>query len=260
MRLAARYGISGNGLAKACRKAEIPVPERGYWNKVQAGQRVAKPPLPAARAGTAERVMISPPTPRPPPPPVPDSVHERTEAERRVSKPITVPKTLSNPHRVVAAWLEEDRREIRANRHDRFFSGLHKSIDKTDLDKRRLRILSALFKALEARGYKLIVDDNRYSRAVEIGHGEERLSISLAERIRQVRRQLTEKEKAERGYLSTGQRWTQEKIPTGELVLRIGSGGRYGSGSEWGDEPEATLESKLDQVLPQIAGRSKRCA
>lgn len=36
--LATRYSISGNGLAKACAKAAIPVPERGYWNKRQVGK------------------------------------------------------------------------------------------------------------------------------------------------------------------------------------------------------------------------------
>lgn len=31
--LAARYGISDVGLAKACARADVPVDERGYWNK-----------------------------------------------------------------------------------------------------------------------------------------------------------------------------------------------------------------------------------
>ena len=35
IKLAARYKISGNGLAKACRRADIPVPERGYWARKQ---------------------------------------------------------------------------------------------------------------------------------------------------------------------------------------------------------------------------------
>ncbi len=31
--LATKYSISDRGLAKACAAADIPVPERGYWNK-----------------------------------------------------------------------------------------------------------------------------------------------------------------------------------------------------------------------------------
>jgi len=40
MRTTARqFGISDVALAKACRRANIPVPERGYWTKLQAGQQ-----------------------------------------------------------------------------------------------------------------------------------------------------------------------------------------------------------------------------
>jgi hypothetical protein len=36
----ARMGISDVGLAKACRRADIPLPPRGYWGRVGAGQRI----------------------------------------------------------------------------------------------------------------------------------------------------------------------------------------------------------------------------
>ncbi len=42
-RVAARLGISDVGLAKACRAAAVPVPERGYWAKLQAGKKVERP-------------------------------------------------------------------------------------------------------------------------------------------------------------------------------------------------------------------------
>jgi superfamily I DNA/RNA helicase len=44
--LAQKYEVSDRGLAKACAKANIPVPPRGYWNKLQAGYKVIKRPLP----------------------------------------------------------------------------------------------------------------------------------------------------------------------------------------------------------------------
>ena len=37
--LAKRYAISDVALAKACRRAGIPMPDRGYWAKRQAGRR-----------------------------------------------------------------------------------------------------------------------------------------------------------------------------------------------------------------------------
>lgn len=47
-RLAKRFGISDVGFAKACRRANVPVPPRGYWAKRAAGQSLARTPLPEA--------------------------------------------------------------------------------------------------------------------------------------------------------------------------------------------------------------------
>ena len=44
--LAAEFGISDVGLAKACRRHAIPAPPRGYWAKLRAGQKPPKTPLP----------------------------------------------------------------------------------------------------------------------------------------------------------------------------------------------------------------------
>ena len=256
VKLAERYGISGNGLAKACRRADIPVPERGYWAKKQAGRRVSRTPLPEAKADTPGEVTIQPPSRRPPPPespPIPASVQEKVDTERSLGKQIPVPKTLSNPHRIVATWLQDDRRKRRESRYDRWSSNLYRPIDGTDLDKRRLRILSALYKALEVRGYKLVVSGS-YIQNVQIEHRNEKLELHLSERIRQVRRQLTDKEKVERRYLSTGQRWTQERVPTGELLLKIKEPGRYGITREWRESADPPLEEKLGDVLAQLAG------
>ena len=88
---------------------------------------------------------------------------------------------------------------------------------RSSLDKRRLRILSALFKALEERGYKLTAGE-AYRRGVEIGLGHEKLEVSLEERIRQVRRQLTDDEKTRWGYSAASQKSTQERVTSGELI------------------------------------------
>lgn len=47
IRLARELGISDVGLAKACRRHSVPVPPRGYWAKLQAGQTPPRTPLPA---------------------------------------------------------------------------------------------------------------------------------------------------------------------------------------------------------------------
>lgn len=56
--LAKEWGLSGRGLAKACRRLRIPVPPRGHWAKLAAGQRVRRPKLPALPPGQGEEVVI----------------------------------------------------------------------------------------------------------------------------------------------------------------------------------------------------------
>lgn len=46
--LAALYGISDVGLAKVCKRYNIPRPPRGYWASLAAGQRIRKPRLPSS--------------------------------------------------------------------------------------------------------------------------------------------------------------------------------------------------------------------
>lgn len=48
--LSKQFGMSDVGLAKACRRANIPTPDRGYWARVAAGQECRRTPLPAEAA------------------------------------------------------------------------------------------------------------------------------------------------------------------------------------------------------------------
>ncbi|MCB1380914.1 MAG: hypothetical protein KDK89_21480 [Alphaproteobacteria bacterium] len=248
-KLGARFGISGNGLKKACKRANVPVPPQGYWAKQQAGHNVRKTPLPPATADTPATVTISPPSARPAPPPIPESVTGKIDGERNSGKPVKVPATLANPHRIIDSWTQESRREARQARHDPWMSRLYTPIDGTPLDKRRLRILSALFKALEARGYRLIFGES-YRRQVHIALGDEKLELLLNERIQQLRHKLTDEEKAKLGYV---QHWRQEKVPTGELVLKIKTE-RYIGNREWRESEGPPLEEQLNEIIAQIAG------
>jgi len=52
-------GISDVAIAKQCRKASIPIPERGYWNKLQAGHAVARTPLPPRDLATVDVIEMN---------------------------------------------------------------------------------------------------------------------------------------------------------------------------------------------------------
>lgn len=57
--LASLLGVSNVALSKSLTKAGIPTPQRGYWNKLAAGQRVTRPKLQPADLGTPMKVWIS---------------------------------------------------------------------------------------------------------------------------------------------------------------------------------------------------------
>jgi hypothetical protein len=49
--LAKEFGMSDVGLAKICRKHDIPVPPLGYWRKTETGHKMVQSPLPPANNG-----------------------------------------------------------------------------------------------------------------------------------------------------------------------------------------------------------------
>jgi hypothetical protein len=57
-KLAKDWGLSGRGLAKVCRRLQIPVPPRGFWAKLQHGQRMRRPRLGELPPGEAEVIVI----------------------------------------------------------------------------------------------------------------------------------------------------------------------------------------------------------
>jgi hypothetical protein len=56
--VAARFGISDVGLAKACRRAAIPIPPRGYWARAEAGHLLEHPPLQPSPPGLRDKIRL----------------------------------------------------------------------------------------------------------------------------------------------------------------------------------------------------------
>jgi hypothetical protein len=213
-RLANEYGISGNGLAKICDRLDVPCPPRGYWARKAAGRTVRQTPLPAARPGKPAQATITPSQPAPPPARVSPELEEALVAARRHTAGLTVPDRLQRPHPIVAGWI----RERRTRREDarRWHPGGPLPADFTAIDRRRHRILSALFSALEQHGYLAKVDD-RGRTSLEIDG--EPVSFTLKEKFRQVRRPWTEEEK--RQGFNPKRPWKFETQATGLLQLGV---------------------------------------
>lgn len=250
-KIAKEFGLSGRGLAKICERNGIPVPPRGYWAKKGAGKRVARPPLLELDGERPARIGVKPYRPfvRPQPEggsetttPRPKPYKEMMDDVLKELKPVTVPKTLRNPHPVVARWVDGDRQDREL--WERLGRVGYRSPDPSPLERRRFRILSALFTTLETHGFTAEQGTNRRDLWVRIGR--DKVPLSVEEHIRQRRYRLSEEERAER---QTRQVWKQTREATGELILKIKSATPAGVPGEWQDEDDAKLETKLREIV-----------
>lgn len=167
--LAKDYNMSDRGLAKACARANIPVPERGYWAKLQAGKKVSQRSLPPRELGMDDEIQIgghswygynSPSDQeilKSPIPPAPmfegdlQVIHER--ATQMVSK-AKFPKTLQNPHRFVAKLLAQDEERQKKKLESHYPSIFDDPWFDSPFEQRRLKIINALYTALENCGFQ----------------------------------------------------------------------------------------------------------
>jgi hypothetical protein len=184
---AAELGVSDNGLAKICDRLQVPTPYRGYWAKVAAGKNPAKYRLQPPKGDVAREVTIDPTPPREPRAPSPVEAAIKTEAGPDAQPVIRVPQRLTNPHPIIAAWIEERRRRREELRNASWYTG---SIKETDDDRRTYRLQDAIFKAIEKRGHSVQREHGMLMPVWLVINGE-RIDLSFRERIRQRREPLT---------------------------------------------------------------------
>lgn len=212
-RLAQDYGISGNGLAKICDRLKVPYPPRGYWAKKAAGKKVVQYRLPDREDGTPQTATISPTPPSVSPPEMPPEVQQQIDAAKQTAGAVAVPARLVRPHPVIAAWLAEREEErLRARRERDPWRRTLGPPDWSESERRRHRILDALFKAAERHGI-CIKQPDRFTLFFEASG--ERVNFKLTEKHKQVRTPKTPEEM--RRLLPGDKAWRQELQPTGTL-------------------------------------------
>lgn len=246
-RLAKRYGISDVALAKICRKMEIPVPPRGYWRKIETGWRPVRLPLPKLRPGIPTAIKLTahakPAGTAARSPEV--EAQEAFEKQRR--NRITVSRQLEAPHPLVRETAEVLRGAgpgvygTVTRRRQRI---LDVRVGPRSLE-RALRIMDALIKALEARGFRLSISmGEKPSTHVQL-LGQP-VQIVLEERIKRTEHVPT---KREGGYAP---RW--DYAPAGLLRLRIQEWVEGNARKTWSDGPHLRLERKLNDVVYRLIG------
>jgi hypothetical protein len=227
-KLAKNLGVSDVAVAKACRRAGIPVPGLGYWAKVQHGKEVDQAPLPPQKSGRSDIVTITPQPSSPASLRLPPDVQKLLDNEVEPDARIIVQKLLSKAHPIVQDWIK------------RTAAPLPKT------ESRRLRILSTLFNELEKRGHSVLPAPNPGGN-IAVKLLEEAVEFSLKERQKQSRVALTPEEKQYSFGLERG--WRQVLEPTGKLAFMIQSWLDSEMRKQWSDTGRKPLDQQLNDII-----------
>jgi hypothetical protein len=142
MRMPAQeFRMSDVGLAKVCRKHNIPVPPVGYWRRKETGHKVTQPRLPAAKDGREHLDIYIRERLRP----------EFEQLARQVALKITIAPDISHP---LALRSEKLLERAKLNQRGLLISKngalAHIFVSRDQLP-RALKVLNALLLALEER-------------------------------------------------------------------------------------------------------------
>lgn len=242
--VAARYGISDVGLAKLCRRHRIPVPGRGYWQQVRAGQRMRRPQLPPRGKSDPpdDAVILNPAAST-------SAADQRPKPDRPPAPPIPVPQTLTTPHPLVvkaAKTLRASEPDAKGFLHDGTAHCLDIRVTPATLE-RALLIMDTLLKALDARHYRVTVDSEHLWATIARVR-DEAIGFLIEERIKQVAHQATPIEELESKQFS----WHPRKYdsrPSGDLRLRIANAQWLGLTETWGDGKKGRLEQYVGAFI-----------
>jgi hypothetical protein len=243
------------GLAKICAAANIPVPARGYWAKKQAGKRVEQIRLPARGLGQSDTVhiggdrytnasedaeILSGPIP---PPPVfePDMATVEAQAAALVAKAPLPLRDSYGWHSQIQKLLDADDVREQKQRASAYPSSWDAPIFRSAFEKRRLRILNALFTCLTRCGMTPRVS-GKEGRELSVIVGTTHVplvldSIAAAKHIERERQGygFTTRGDKDRMRLSISNWWSSEK-----------------PGPSWEDETGAPLERRLRDIAAAI--------
>jgi hypothetical protein len=182
--LCKKFGLSDVGLAKACKRLNIPRPSYGYWAKKAAGGTVKRVPLPLSNDEKSQKIVFAPGEPKTEKDdgffdPEIRAIYEHESQ----SEPITVGDALRSPHPLVARTrdaLADSKPSQWGRDSGLLYPRRQEGVQLLDIScgkatlPRALRIMDALLKGLEKRGYKVGKPRSGYRHGTAAsGHGYE---------------------------------------------------------------------------------------
>lgn len=244
-KLAKEYGISDVAMAKICKKLNVPHPGRGYWQRKETGKAVKQLPLPPNSDPAKQAVTIHP-TVRPDSlEPVSEETTQRITAEQNPAQKIEVPDRLGKTHRLLSGQLSEWR-SATVDEYGAIQSGslrqLNMRVSPQHLA-RAVRIMNALFLALEARGHQVGIQVG-YKKTLGVRIDGQPVEFGLEEKFQRSERSEEKNRKQDPwGYRR------YEYVSTGTLILKITEWGVDGLQKTWSDGKTTKLENYLNEFV-----------
>ena len=244
-KVAKEYGISNVALAKICKKLNVPCPWRGYWQRKETGKSVkplSLPPNsdPTKQVATIHRTIRPEAVVQ-----MSEDALQRINTEQTAEQKIEVPDRLTSPHHLLKVHLEEWR-SSKVDDYGAIWSGDIRQLNIRVSPKslaRALRIMDTLFKALEARGHQVGVQDG-YQRSLGVRIDGEPIEFGLEERFQRIAHPDQNNSR-----LESWMRKRYQYIPTSSLILKIVAWGVEGIQKSWSDGKTAKLETCLNDFI-----------
>ena len=250
--LAARVGMSDVGLRKLLRSYGVSGPPQGHWNRVFAGRTVSGPPAAPARGpGQRPYLLVDnrladlPETPLPTSAgpfasaKVPEDLEElRAQELKAIGRAASAAK-IAAPHPAIRALLNHDEKERTKATTNRWHTPV--TLYDSPFEKRRLRILNAVFLTLDRRGHDAAVDRQDYDTRFSVLIGGTYVPLTLAEASR----------KAATYNRDNAPRPDPKRSASGVLKLTVGS-------STWEDDSAGKFEAKIAEIFASLIVEGER--
>lgn len=250
------YGISDVAIAKHCKKLNIPKPPRGYWEKIRNGRPINRSPLPPPGVGVPAQITI------------PTSINKSAQFVEAISNklaPLIRPEVFTLPdnfHSVSPlvkkthdALRAASKQPHRADRYPRVYFSMLGTLDirvSTENVDKALKIMEALTRGLQTKGYSLVADgkDSKKPHSTHVDGLDHPVRIYIEELAHQVKHVPTANES----------QWQYTKFdyqPTGKLHLIIDEYYSEALRRRWTINDNKSLGTTLASFVNGIAAAAK---
>ncbi len=232
--LCKKYGLSDVGIAHLCKRHNIPRPPRGYWRQKEVGRAPPQTPLPLPKRES--EIVIK------------DA--SSGAANKHPPHPhIEVAETLDGAHELVRKALEK--LQAAPTDDDGFIVAPEKTlavhVSKGTLH-RALRIIDALLKALELRGYHVAAGPVVSIVGVEVRFG-------ISEVASEIKEEVSDDVDLDGDYEFHHSRFNKRTVPVGRLTLDIIDPAQYlavGRRRTWTDANKQQVENVLNKAVTSM--------